>query len=362
MVLNHLFNRIAIALGLSAFAFFLYGPNGAIVPVLFAVISSALLEYFENQKLSLLYFFTFCILCFFFPQLAIFLPVAAYDILFEKYQGILLIMLLPLGANQSMLSAPVSFIALMFAAIEALLKQKAIKSAEIKNKYIEQTDDLNEFLIRMNSKVHELSQKQDSEINLATLAERNRIAREIHDNVGHLLSSAILQTGAAIAVAKDENTIKSLQTIKDTLNEAMNSIRKSVHDLHDDSIDLYAQLKKLADEFSFCKAIIKYEVNSNMPASYKYAVLAIAKEALANVMKHSNATQVLISIYEHPAIFQIIILDNGTKLSPGYSNSGGMGLESIRQRILGLGGIVNYSYSNGFKIFISLPKNQRSGL
>ncbi len=360
--MNHLFNRIAVSLGLSAFAFLLYGPNGAIVPVLFAMISSAFLEYFENQKFSLVYFFAFCILCFFFPPLAVFLPVAAYDILFEKYQGIIIIMLLPLGANQNEFSAPVSFIALIFTVIEAFLKQRAIKSAEIRSKYIEQTDNFKEFSIRMNSKVRELSEKQDSDIRLATLAERNRIAREIHDNVGHLLSSAILQTGAAIAVSKDENTLQSLQTIRDTLNEAMNSIRKSVHDLHDDSIDLHAQLKKLADEFSFCNATIKYEVNSNMPASYKYALIAIAKEALSNVIKHSNATQVLISVYEHPAIFQIVILDNGTKLSPGYSVSGGMGLESIRQRVLGLGGIVNFSYSNGFKIFISLPKNQRSEL
>lgn len=75
---------------------------------------------------------------------------------------------------------------------------------------------------------------------LQTLRERNRIAREIHDNVGHMLSRSILQMGALITIHKEEPLHGQLAGVGETLNQAMNSIRESVHDLHDESIDLRA--------------------------------------------------------------------------------------------------------------------------
>ena len=66
-------------------------------------------------------------------------------------------------------------------------------------------DDSTEQAILLKSRNQSLLKKQDYEIYNATLKERNRIAREIHDNVGHLLSRSILLTGALKAVNKDEN-------------------------------------------------------------------------------------------------------------------------------------------------------------
>ena len=82
----------------------------------------------------------------------------------------------------------------------------------------------------------ELTAQQDAEIEAATLQERNRIAREIHDNVGHMLSRAILLTGALQTVNKNEELYEPLQKLNASLNDAMNSIRESVHDLYDDSL------------------------------------------------------------------------------------------------------------------------------
>ena len=82
-----------------------------------------------------------------------------------------------------------------------------------------------------------LAEKQNSEIYAATLRERNRIAREIHDNVGHVLSRTILLTGAARAINKDQNLDSLLKGLDNSLNSAMDSIRSSVHDLHDDAVN-----------------------------------------------------------------------------------------------------------------------------
>ena len=80
-------------------------------------------------------------------------------------------------------------------------------------------------------------QKSDYEIYLATLKERNRIARK-YDNVGHMLTRSILQLGALSVINKDESVGEAINDLSGTLNTAMTSIRSSVHDLHDDSIAL----------------------------------------------------------------------------------------------------------------------------
>jgi signal transduction histidine kinase len=117
----------------------------------------------------------------------------------------------------------------------------------------ELSDKAREMSIQLKKQRSELLENQDIELNLATLNERNRIAREIHDNVGHLLSSAILQAGALLTINHDEKTRDNLETLNDTLSQAMDSIRASVHKLYDESIDLDAQVKELVKKFTFCE-------------------------------------------------------------------------------------------------------------
>ena len=75
------------------------------------------------------------------------------------------------------------------------------------------------------------------------MAERGRIARDIHDNVGHLLTRGVLQADAALALhGEDEAYARELERIKTTMQEALTSVRSSVHALHDESLDLNAQI------------------------------------------------------------------------------------------------------------------------
>jgi signal transduction histidine kinase len=203
-------------------------------------------------------------------------------------------------------------------------------------------------------KNRELMEKQDYEINLATLNERNRIAREIHDSVGHVMSSSILQVGALMATVKDEEEKALLNDLKDTLTSGMNSIRKSVHDLHDDSIDLYNQLEKLVRGFSFCRIKFDYDMGEKQSLKAKYAIVAIVRESLSNIIRHSDATEVSLVVREHPGIYQVIVFDNGT--TKQYSFEKGMGLNNIKSRVESLGGTFNIDTKMGFKVFVSIPK------
>lgn len=328
----------------------------SILPIIIVITICCFLEYFENDDLNFYVFMTYVLICFFFPQFIYFLPAVFYDLLFKKQQNFIFFCILPLIAKIDFISVNTLIVLLVVSLIEILLKYKTIQLILTKNSYIKQRDNLTEKSIELENRIRELSIKQDDEINIATLNERNRIAREIHDNVGHLLSSSILQIGAIIATTKDEGVQHSLESVKNTLNDGMDSIRNSVHNLRDISIDLYIQLKSIIDSFTFCKAVLIYESNSCLNIKAKYAIIAIVKEALNNIIKHSNATEVTVSVFEHPKIIQLIILDNGN--CNKEIGTTGMGIESIRQRVNNLKGILNIDNNNGFRIFISFSKEE----
>lgn len=230
-------------------------------------------------------------------------------------------------------------------------------------------DDSEEHALLLSEKNKALLEKQDYEIYAATLRERNRIAREIHDNVGHVLSRSILITAACKTINKNDALDPLLGNLEESLNGAMNSIRSSVHDLHDDAVDLEDAIKGLVKDFTFCPVNLTYDMSRQIPREVKYSLISITKEGLSNVMRHSNADSVNILLREHPALYQLCIEDNGTPgngipdiqteadINKEKSTSGGMGLSNIRDRAKALGGTVQITQENGFRIFVTIPKS-----
>lgn len=205
----------------------------------------------------------------------------------------------------------------------------------------------------------ELMEKQDYEVRLATLNERNRIAREIHDNVGHLLTRSILQVSALqVVVRQDEELCRELNGVKDSLSSAMDSIRRSIHDLHEESIDLRMQLLALTEAFSFCPVKLRYDAGE-LPKDVKYCFIAITREALSNIAKHSGATQAEVSVLEHPALVQLVVQDNGVRR--GVRDRAGIGLQNMRDRVEAFHGVFRAEQAGeGFRIFISIPKEREN--
>lgn len=353
--MGDILNRMIIFAGLTGILLLKHDPHQGIIAMAIAIAISGLLEYFNNEKLAKTIFIGYLIPAALYPQFVFFLPLVGYDLFKTNHQWLILFSIIPYLLHLSELTLGIIGILMFISLIVYLLKVRAINERRLREDYINQRDDLTELSISLEEKINDLVTKQDIEVNLATLNERNRIAREIHDNVGHLLSSSILQIGAIMTLSKEDNTKKSLEMVKDTLNEGMNSIRKSVHNLHDHSIDLYGEINKILRNFTFCKATLNYEVTGEIPVKAKYAIIAIIKEALSNVIKHSDGDRVYISLYEHPKLFQLIIYDNGKKKADSV-NFKGMGLESIKQRVASLDGIINFDQSKGFKIFISFMK------
>lgn len=352
-------NAILDKLILLAFCSVLYIQNTEdaylVVPVIIAVTASALGTYFNQQKSKLIIVLLYLLLCAVKPAFSFFIPLLCYDLFLLRWNWFLSFPLLLLLFNLNRMPIIIGLLLFLLIGAAGLMRYRTLSLEKIKREYTLLRDTSKEFSLQLENKNKELMEKQDYEVNLATLNERNRIAREIHDSVGHLLTSSILQIGALMSVCRDPAIKQNLTLLKQTLAQGMDSIRESIHDLHDESIDLYTEISTLLDQFSFCPVSLDYDMEGKPGKKLKYAFISIVKEALSNIAKHSDATFARITLREHPALYQLVIKDNGSPKEISGDDDG-IGLKNIADRVSGLNGILNISRERGFNIFISVPK------
>ena len=331
-------------------------PSETVTAILVSIILSSLGQSFDEKVFTasaVLYF----VLCFAQPVFLLVLPVAVYDILcHRKYY-----FLIPCGIAVAMYITQFDGTQIMVTAgtlfLSVVLQYRTSQCEKLKNELISTRDHSQEVNLLLSENNRQLRENQDYEISLATLKERNRIAREIHDNVGHMLTRSILQVGALCIINKDESMKDSLESIQDTLNNAMTSIRNSVHNLHDDSIDLRLAIKEAVRPMSEKYEIsCDYDLSDNIPKDVKLCFIGIIKESLSNIVKHSNGNKVTITLREHPAFYQLSVEDNGK--CGKEIGEGGIGLSNMRERAENSGGIITFTPSvKGFKVFTSIPKH-----
>ncbi len=353
-----LINKLVVLLCcLSVFVIFT-DTDYMVAPVIVVVIISALCSFFDRREFKLAGLIAFSCLGLFYPNFLFFAPLILYDLFAEPYALSGFIVLVPAAVSFSLIPWKAHIIVLLLVSMSYIIKHYSNRLEGLKTGYHRLRDETKEIAFSLERNNKELLEKQDYEINLATLNERNRIAREIHDSVGHIMSSSILQVGALIATVKDEVLEESLNDLKTTLAEGMDSIRSSVHNLHEDSIDLDAQLYALTRDFAFCSLSYEYSVEVSPDLKTKYSLIAIVKEGLSNIIKHSDATAASLTLREFPGFYQMIISDNGTPKE--HSSETGMGIRSISSRVESLNGHFNIDKTRGYRLFISIPKDVNS--
>ncbi len=321
------------------------------------IIVACLLSCFDDKKTELFLFLAYTLLCIVEPAFAIFLPVLLYDAFRNVHHGhpicayivfAVILYTLPQYSPANCLYQ------LLLSLLSFLMQHYSRRIDTLLTDYHIYRDDSTERAMHLKEKNAALILQQDYEISLAMASERNRIARDIHDNVGHMLTRSILQTGAIQVINQDAALKQPLHELHDTLNTAMTTIRNSVHNLHQDDIDLKYTIEEIIRTTPQLNILLEYDIESPLSTDLQYAFIAIIREALNNVTKHSNADRVSIRLKEHPALFQLIIEDNGTgKVNINHS---GIGLSNMQERINSLHGNIHFSTDRGFQIFISIMK------
>ena len=334
----------------------------AIIALLIGVIAASACFLWEGKMVGwMVSVVTAVIACFYVPMI-FFLPLIIYGLLRIGCEWSLVLWLIPIAQNMKLYKPLECFLVLLGAAISVWFCKKTKEYQRL----LEESRKLQDYSVVkelwLAEKNRNLIEKQDAETYSAVLKERNRIAREIHDNVGHVLSRALIMVGALKTINKEETMKMPLKQLEDSLSAAMTSIRESVHDLHDESMNLEDVLQSLIQEFEFCPVSMTYDMGAWIPQNVKYCFIAIVKEALVNVRKHSRATQVTITARSHPAMYQLIIEDNGTAGRGFYDekdtipDTSGIGLKNMQERVRLLNGNFQVMREKGFRIFITVPR------
>lgn len=316
-----------------------------VVFFLISVVISTSLDLLTYKYLRYLIYILFIALTFYNNTFLYYLPLIFYNLYLDfKYYSLILLLILLMDFS------PIIFI---ITSLSLYFSHTTDKVENIVSDYRMMRDNLKEDTLYLKKYNEQLTLDREKNIHIAILTERNRIAREIHDSIGHSISSSILQV-KALKVITDKKVEEPLNQLQETLSTGMNDIRKSLQGLRDESMDLKTRIENLIDEMAHIDVEFIYNMDEEIDYSLKFDILSIVKEAMTNTLKHSDATTMKISLLDQPKFYSIIIVDNGSN-KPIFDHKG-IGLDYIGETANKYNGHFNYNYNNGFKIHVTLMK------
>jgi signal transduction histidine kinase len=184
--------------------------------------------------------------------------------------------------------------------------------------------------------------------------ERQRISRELHDDLGqalttHLLSLRDLQSDPSVPAG---TVFDRLQSLYDQSYEISVKIRTLAHNLRPpmlDALGLKSAMQTHCSEFTHrTKLPIHFEVDPDIPAFpdvYEITLYRVLQEALTNIIKHAEATEVWVDLTVEDKTLSLTVQDNGHGFVIGENPSNGIGLAGLHERVTLAGGKFNVSSS-----------------
>jgi signal transduction histidine kinase len=209
-----------------------------------------------------------------------------------------------------------------------------------------------------------------SERESATLAERTRLSREIHDTLAQGFTSIVVQLGAARRALDAEPTAANehIALAERMARESLAEARRSVWNLRAPALergDLGDALHSLSERQARLGATSTFQQHGSpwpLAPDVEGALLRVAQEALSNITKHAHATHVAMHLYYQPDSVRLTIQDNGVgfdqealaKSTPS-GPWGGFGLAGMRERLAALGGTLELRNENGAVVEATAP-------
>lgn len=199
---------------------------------------------------------------------------------------------------------------------------------------------------------------------MAETRERNRLAREIHDTLGHALTGIAAGLDACILTvdAAPAFTKMQLEKIRHTALNGITDVRRSVKKLRPDALEklpLRAALSRMTDDFaesSGMEVFFDIEGNmSNLREDQEDVIYRVVQESLTNANRHGHAKHAQVTICAEDGRLRIITADDGTgcdDVKPGF------GLQHMRERLELLHGTLDFWSDAGFIIEASIPINK----
>jgi signal transduction histidine kinase len=253
---------------------------------------------------------------------------------------------------------------------ERLLNQLRLLNTELEQHVAERTRQLVESNERLTASQAEL-RRLSHQLMRATEQERARISREIHDQLGQMLTAIKIELRSARRKLLDRNgapledpeqllagasyATAKLDDVTRMLDEMVVLVRRIAADLRPGLLDdfgLAAAVDWQLQEFSKLSGVscaLEAEIDeSRLTPNQATAAFRILQESLTNVARHSQATEVRVQLRMDESGLRLLLQDNGRGLTPSEANrSRSLGLLGMRERAMELGGTVEISGSPG---------------
>ena len=213
-----------------------------------------------------------------------------------------------------------------------------------------------------NAELHERARQA------ATLEERERLARDLHDSVTQSLYGASLYAEAAIRALADgdvEPAGANLHEVRETLQEALGEMRLLLFELRPPLLDelglvgaLKARLQAVETRAGLITELEDHSDAQRLPQPTEQALFRVAQEALNNVLKHAHATRVRLCLSVSQSAVVLGIEDHGIGFTPDLDGAGGFGLAGMRERVQHLGGTLRMESrpGEGARVSATLPR------
>ncbi len=187
---------------------------------------------------------------------------------------------------------------------------------------------------------------------LATIAERERIARDLHDLLGHTLSIIVLKSELAAKVG-ERDPARALQEIRDVeriSRQALTEVRQAVYGYRGDRLDEELRTGRAALEAAGVTLDADVIAPNLTPEQERTLALAV-REAVTNVIRHSHARTCRIALAQQGEGITLTIEDDGI----GGDATEGVGLSGMRARLAAIGGRLEREGRNGTRLILTLP-------
>lgn len=228
----------------------------------------------------------------------------------------------------------------------------------------EKINESKKFL-QMNQELQDLNEQLKEYANIrekmGATRERNRLAREIHDTLGHTLTGLSVGIDACVLMSEiDPSATKNqLSTLAETARNGLKDVRRSVDKLRPDALEHYTlkeALDKMIQEFQGVTDVVIHFVchlpHLTFDKDEEEVIYRIIQEGMTNAVRHGKAKEIFISIAKENDTLILIIEDDGIgceNIKPDF------GLHHMQERIALLQGDIRFYGSNGFVILAEIP-------
>jgi len=216
-------------------------------------------------------------------------------------------------------------------------------------------DELGQLAEKLNRMAEQLQNLLQTQQELATLEERNRLARDLHDSVKQQIFASTMQVGAARALLDQDS-----QAAERHLNEAellgrqaQSELAVIIHELRPETLQdrgLRQALRDYTRSWSHLNNIhteISMHGERELPLEVEQALFRITQEAFSNIARHSGATEVDLDLTVEDNEASLTISDNGQGFDVSSAEGRGVGLGSMRERLEALGGSLSLESAPG---------------